>query len=275
MHGARRYTWAETYARSRRLASALAHRGIGVGDTVAAMLSNTPEMIECHFGVPMTGGVLNTLNTRLDAEAIAFMLEHGEAKVLITDTEFAPTIAGALAAPRSRSRSSSTSSMCWDPAAICSGESDYETFIAKGDPDFAWQPPADEWDAIALNYTSGTTGNPKGVVYHHRGAYLNALSNIVDWGMPRHSGVPVDAADVPLQRLVLSLDDGGERRHQRLPAQGRGGDDPRRDPRREGHALLRRADRPRDADQRARRVETRHRASRALPRRRGARRRRR
>ena len=186
VHGPRRYTWAQTYARARRLASALAHRGIGVGDTVAAMLSNTPEMVECHFGVPMTGGVLNTLNTRLDAEAIAFMLEHGEAKVLITDTEFAPTIAGALVRLSKKPLLIDVVDAL-GPGGDLLGESDYETFIAHGDADFAWQPPADEWDSIALNYTSGTTGNPKGVVYHHRGAYLNALSNIVDWGMPRHS----------------------------------------------------------------------------------------
>ena len=186
VHGARRYAWAETYARSRRLASALAHRGIGVGDTVAAMLANTPEMIECHFGVPMTGGVRNTLNTRLDAEATAFMLEHGEEKVLITDTEFAPTVGAALARVRVKPLVIDVVDAL-GPGGDLLGESDYETFIAKGDADFAWQPPADEWDAIALNYTSGTTGNPKGVVYHHRGAYLNSLSNIVDWGMPRHS----------------------------------------------------------------------------------------
>jgi len=186
VHGPRRYTWAESYGRARRLASALAHRGIGVGDTVAAMLSNTPEMIECHFGVPMTGGVLNTLNTRLDAQALAFMLEHGEAKVVITDTEFAPAMAAALAALRTKPLVIDVADPL-GPGGDVLGESDYETFIAHGDADFAWQPPADEWDAIALNYTSGTTGNPKGVVYHHRGAYLNALSNIVDWGMPRHS----------------------------------------------------------------------------------------
>ena len=186
VHGARRYTWSETYARSRRLASALAHRGIGVGDTVAVMLANTPEMVECHFGVPMTGGVLNTLNTRLDAETLAFMLEHGEAKVLITDTEFSPAIADALKRlPRKPLVIDVVDAL--GPGGDLLGESDYETFIAKGDPDFAWQPPVDEWQAISLNYTSGTTGNPKGVVYHHRGAYLNALSNIVDWGMPRHS----------------------------------------------------------------------------------------
>jgi 3-(methylthio)propionyl---CoA ligase len=186
VHGPRRYTWAQTYARSRRLASALAHRGVGVGDTVAAMLANTPEMVECHFGVPMTGGVLNTLNTRLDAEAIAFMLGHGEARVLITDTEFAPTVGAALARVEAKPLVIDVVDAL-GPGGDLLGESDYETFIAKGDADFAWQPPADEWDAIALNYTSGTTGNPKGVVYHHRGAYLNALSNIVDWQMPRHS----------------------------------------------------------------------------------------
>ena len=186
VHGPRRYTWSETYARSRRLASALAHRGIGMGDTVAAMLANTPEMVECHFGVPMTGGVLNTLNTRLDAETLAFMLEHGEAKVLITDTEFSPAIAAAL---KRIARKPLVIDVvdALGPGGDLLGESDYETFIAKGDHDFAWQPPADEWQSISLNYTSGTTGNPKGVVYHHRGAYLNALSNIVDWGMPRHS----------------------------------------------------------------------------------------
>src|SRR5690349_15389444 len=186
VHGERRYTWGETYARARRLASALTQAGIGKNDTVAVMLANTPEMIECHFGVPMAGAVLNTLNTRLDAEAIAFMLEHGEAKVLITDTEFAPTIAGALVRLSKKPLLIDVVDAL-GPGGDLLGESDYETFIAHGDADFAWQPPADEWDSIALNYTSGTTGNPKGVVYHHRGAYLNALSNIVDWGMPRHS----------------------------------------------------------------------------------------
>ncbi len=186
VHGPRRYTWSETYARSRRLASALAHRGIGMGDTVAVMLANTPEMVECHFGVPMTGGVLNTLNTRLDAETLAFMLEHGEAKVLVTDTEFSPAIAAAL---KRIARKLLVIDVvdALGPGGDLLGESDYETFIAKGDHDFAWQPPADEWQSISLNYTSGTTGNPKGVVYHHRGAYLNALSNVVDWGMQRHS----------------------------------------------------------------------------------------
>ncbi|MGE5144406.1 MAG: acyl-CoA synthetase [Acidobacteriota bacterium] len=186
VHGSRRYTWAETYARSRRLASALSNAGIGVGDTVAVMAANTPEMVEAHFGVPMTGGVLNTLNTRLDAEAIAFMLEHGEAKVLLTDTEFAPIVKGALAKIGRRITVVDIVDGI-GPGGECLGTTDYESFIAGGDPAFEWQHPADEWQAISLNYTSGTTGNPKGVVYHHRGAYLNALSNIIDWGMPRHA----------------------------------------------------------------------------------------
>jgi fatty-acyl-CoA synthase len=186
VHGDRRYTWAETYARSRRLASALSRAGIGVGDTVALLASNTPEMVEAHFGVPMTGGVLNTLNTRLDAEAIAFVLQHGGAKVLITDTEFSPTIEKALAELHSKPLVVDIVDALGPPGKRL-GNVDYEAFIAGGDPQYAWQHPADEWNAISLNYTSGTTGNPKGVVYHHRGAYLNALSNIIDWGMPRHA----------------------------------------------------------------------------------------
>jgi fatty-acyl-CoA synthase len=186
VHGARRYTWAETYARARRLASALAARGIGRGDTVAVMLANTPEMVEAHFGVPMTGAVLNTLNTRLDADAIAFMLDHGEAKVVLVDREFAATIAGALAKATVKPLVIDVLDPLYDGAGERIGKLDYEALIAGGDPGYAWQPPADEWDAIALNYTSGTTGNPKGVVYHHRGAYLNAIGNILTWGMPHH-----------------------------------------------------------------------------------------
>ena len=190
IHGRRRFTWAETYRRSRRLASALARSGVGKDDTVAVMLANTPEMVEVHFGVPMAGAVLNTLNTRLDAEAIAFMLGHGEAKVLVTDTEFAPVVAKALALanvkPLVIDVADPEGPNAGEPAARL-GKIEYEAFIAGGDPAFAWRPPADEWDAISLNYTSGTTGNPKGVVYHHRGALLNAVSNIVDWSMPRHS----------------------------------------------------------------------------------------
>jgi fatty-acyl-CoA synthase len=186
VHGARRFSWQETYMRCRRLASALARRGIGKGDTVAAMLANTPEMYECHFGVPMTGGVLNTLNTRLDAEAIAFMLNHGEAKVLITDKEFSATIEGALAKLGRRLEVIDVE----DPELTGGkrlGAKTYEELLAEGDPDFAWRWPDDEWQAISLNYTSGTTGDPKGVVYSHRGAYINGICNIVTWGMPHHA----------------------------------------------------------------------------------------
>ena len=186
VHGDRRYTWAQTYARSRRFADALVKAGIGVGDTVAVMAANTPEMIEAHFAVPMTGGVLNTLNTRLDADTIAFMLEHGGAKVLVTDTEYSLTIERALEQLPQKPLVVDIVDV-QGPGGKRLGDVDYEAFIAGGDPEFAWEHPADEWNAIALNYTSGTTGNPKGVVYHHRGAYLNALSNIIDWGMPRHA----------------------------------------------------------------------------------------
>jgi 3-(methylthio)propionyl---CoA ligase len=187
VHGARRYTWKETYARCRRLASALARRGVGPGDTVAAMLANTPEMYECHFGVPMCGAVLNTLNTRLDADAIAFMLAHGEARVLITDKEFSPTIEAALAKSGQRLPVIDVDDPAYDGPGKRLGEKTYEALLEEGDPEWEWPWPADEWQAIALNYTSGTTGNPKGVVYHHRGAYLNGVGNILVWGMPQHS----------------------------------------------------------------------------------------
>jgi len=185
IHGEARFTWAETYARCRRLASALERRGIGRGDTVAAMLPNTPPMVEAHFGVPMLGAVLNTLNTRLDAKTVAFMLRHGGARVLITDREFSATVAAALDLLEDKPLVIDVD----DPAApggTLLGETEYEAFLASGDPDYAWANPPDEWDAIALNYTSGTTGDPKGVVYHYRGAYLNALSNILDWSIPQH-----------------------------------------------------------------------------------------
>ncbi len=187
VHGARRYTWKETYARCRRLASALAGRGIGIGDTVAVMASNTPEMYECHFGVPMLGAVLNTLNTRLDADAIAFMLNHGNARVLITDREFSGTVARALEQVVHRPVVIDIDDREYDGPGELLGERDYEALLGEGDAGYAWQPPADEWMAISLNYTSGTTGNPKGVVYHHRGAYLNGVCNILTWGMPQHS----------------------------------------------------------------------------------------
>ena len=189
VHGALRQTWAQTYTRCRQLASALQQRGIGKNDTVAAILPNTPPMVEAHFGVPMAGAVLNTLNTRLDPEAIAFMLDHGEAKALIVDPEFSGLVAKALAL-----RTATTPLLIievqdalYEHPSDSLGGTDYEEFVAQGHADFAWQMPADEWDAISLNYTSGTTGNPKGVVYHHRGATLNAISNVLEWDMPKHA----------------------------------------------------------------------------------------
>ena len=186
IHGALRRTWSETYARCRRLGSALARRGIGFGDTVAAMLPNTPPMYEAHFGVPMCGAVLNTLNTRLDPEAIAFMLEHGEAKLLLVDREFSSTAAKALALLKRRPEIIDVEDEEFSAGKPLGGKT-YEGLLAEGDPEWAWRWPEDEWEAISLNYTSGTTGNPKGVVYHHRGAYLNAVCNLVTWSMPQHS----------------------------------------------------------------------------------------
>ena len=187
IYGTHRQTWAQTYDRCRRLASALAQRGVGHGDTVAVMLPNVPAMYEAHFGVPMAGAVLNTLNTRLDAEAIAFMLQHGEAKVLLTDREFSAVVNKALSLLGEHKPLVIDVEDAEAPAGAAVGAITYEAFLAKGDPEFDWSLPNDEWDAIALNYTSGTTGNPKGVVTHHRGAYLNATSNIITWGMPQHT----------------------------------------------------------------------------------------
>ena len=185
IHGDIRRTWKETYARCRRLASALAKHGVRRGDTVAAMLPNVPAMVELHFAPAMFGAVLNTLNTRLDAEAIAFMLDHGEAKVLFADPEFSPTVAKALALAKSKPLVIDVEDALFSGGERV-GSAEYEAFLAQGSEDFEWRVPPDEWDAIALNYTSGTTGNPKGVVYHYRGAYLNALNNILDWSMPKH-----------------------------------------------------------------------------------------
>lgn len=188
IHGQRRYTWSEAYNRSRRLASALKQLGVGKQDTVAVVLNNTPEMFEAHFGVPGCGAVLNTINTRLDAEGVAFILNHGEAKVLITDREYSRMMKTAI---ELANRPDMIVIDVDDPEYTGPGERvgtiEYEALLETGSPEFDFEQPADEWDAISLNYTSGTTGNPKGVVYHHRGAYLNSMSNIVSWGMPPQS----------------------------------------------------------------------------------------
>ena len=189
VHGSLRQDWATTYRRCRQLASALSQAGIGKNDTVAVMLPNTPPMVEAHFGIPMAGAVLNTLNTRLDPETIAFMLDHGEAKAVIVDPEFAGVMKKAIALRQSKSSLLviDVEDALFSGPAEKIGSTTYEAFVAKGDPAFVWSLPANEWDAIALNYTSGTTGNPKGVVYHHRGAATNAVSNVLEWDMPKHS----------------------------------------------------------------------------------------
>jgi len=183
VHGEHRATWAETYRRCRRLASALSRHGVGRHDTVAVMAPNIPAMFEAHFAVPMLGAVLNALNTRLDAAAIAFMLEHGEAKVLIADRELSEVVGRALQMIGKRPLVIDIDDPLGNGGELL-GDASYEDFLASGDPNFEWSLPPDEWDAIALNYTSGTTGNPKGVVLHHRGAYLNAVNNVVTWAMP-------------------------------------------------------------------------------------------
>ncbi|MCE2867915.1 MAG: acyl-CoA synthetase [Oxalobacteraceae bacterium] len=186
VHGEIRCNWRETYARSRQLASALQRRGIAKDDTVAVLLPNIPAMVECHFGVPMAGAVLNTLNTRLDFASILYMLRHGEAKVLIADTEYLPLVEE-LRQALPELQIIGVHDQVADTPAVPVGWIEYEILLRTGDTEFDWQPPADEWDAIALNYTSGTTGDPKGVVYHHRGAALNAISNILEWDMPKHA----------------------------------------------------------------------------------------
>ncbi|MBX3503475.1 MAG: acyl-CoA synthetase [Alphaproteobacteria bacterium] len=185
VHGKRRYTWRQTYERARRLASALDKCGIGIGDTVSVMAPNIPEIYEAHFGVPMCGAVLNALNTRLDAAMIAFILDHSETKVLMADREFHGVIRDALAKATVKPLVIDIADSEYaggEPV----GDLTYEDFIAGGDPDHAWEYPADEWNAISLNYTSGTTGNPKGVVFHHRGATLSAYGNATQWAMGMH-----------------------------------------------------------------------------------------
>src|SRR3954454_6803494 len=184
--GARRWSYHDFYARARRLASALARRGIGRGCTVAVMRRNTPPILECHYGGPMGGAVLNALNTRLDPAIVAFSLDHGGAKALITDREFSKVIGPALAQAKVKPLVIDYQDPAYSGPGEQLGELEYEAFLAEGDPDFAWAMPNDEWDAIALNYTSGTTGDPKGVVYHHRGASLLAVGNVVTCGMGKH-----------------------------------------------------------------------------------------
>ena len=188
IHGRRRYTWAGVFDRCRRLASGLEKLGVGHGDTVAVMAFNTPEMVECHFGVAATGGVLNTINVRLDPETIAYILDHGEARCLITDTAFADTAAKALEilGPDHGITVIDIDDSENDGDGRCLGKMTYEDLLESGNPGYEWRLPRDEWDAMALNYTSGTSGRPKGVVYHHRGSHLMTMGTIADWGMRQH-----------------------------------------------------------------------------------------
>lgn len=183
IHGARHITWREKYSRCRQFADQLNQLGIGKNDTVSVLLPNIPAMLEAHFAIPMAGAVLNTLNTRLDAKTLAFMLDHAETKLLLVDSEFSTLAQEALALVQHQILVIDVHDAEYDGAINDIGFIEYEIWLAQGSPDFEWQLPEDEWDAISLNYTSGTTGNPKGVVYHHRGAYINAASNIIASGM--------------------------------------------------------------------------------------------
>ncbi len=186
IHGSRSWTYREFFERAKKFASALSKRGIKRGDTVAVVLPNVPAMLEAHYGVAMAGAVLNSINTRLDATIIGFTFDHGEAKVLITDREFSKTVKAALSICKAKPLVIDYDDPEFTGAGERLGNLDYEQFLAEGDSDFAWLMPRDEWDAIALNYTSGTTGDPKGVVYHHRGAYLLAMANVITCGMGKH-----------------------------------------------------------------------------------------
>src|SRR6185437_11147208 len=186
VHGRLTRSYAEFYARARKLASALAKRGIARGDTVSVMLANTPAMLECHYGVPMAQAVLNTLNTRLDAPIIAFSLDHADAKVVIVDREFSKVMKQALSLAKVKPLVVDYDDPEYGGDGERLGTIEYEELIAQGDANFVWPMPDDEWDAITLNYTSGTTGDPKGVVYHHRGAHLLAVGNVVTCSMAKH-----------------------------------------------------------------------------------------
>jgi len=187
VHGALRRDYAAFYARSRQLASALSQNAIGRGDTVSALLLNTPAMLECHYGVPMCGAALHSINTRLDAAIIAFQLDHAMSKIVIADAEFMPLLNEALALAKVTPRVIQYDDPEFDGARISTDAEDYDDFLASGDPEFAWLMPEDEWDAISINYTSGTTGDPKGVVSHHRGAYLLAQGNALTTSMQKHA----------------------------------------------------------------------------------------
>ena len=249
IHGKRSWTYRQFFARTRQMASALTRRGIKRGDTVAVVLPNVPAMLEAHYGVAMAGAVLNSINTRLDAAIIAFQLDHGEAKVVIADREFSKVVKDALALCKAKPLVIDYDDPEFTGSGDRLGNLEYEDFLREGDADFAWLMPHDEWDAIALNYTSGTTGDPKGVVYHHRGAYLLGTGKCRDVRHGQASGLSVDAADVPLQRLVLPVDAFGRRRHSCLPACGARGADLRRHRHPQGHASVRRADRDVDVAQ--------------------------
>jgi fatty-acyl-CoA synthase len=198
IYGDRTYTWLETYNRCLKFAAALEKHGIGLGDTVSIIAPNTPEIFEAHFAVPMTGAVLNAINTRLEADTIAYILDHGDAKVLIVDTQLSPTVKEALV----KFKKEILVIDIEDPQANLQagegrrlGKYSYEEFLEQGDIDYQWKRPTDEWQAITLSYTSGTTGRPKGVVYHHRGSYLMSLGSVIAWNMPNHlkylSAVPL------------------------------------------------------------------------------------
>ena len=186
VHGDTQYSYRKFYERCRRLASSLSSRDVGVGDTVAVLAPNVPALLEAHYGVPMTGGVLNAINIRQDAETVALILKHGEAKALITDRESSPIVEEVLSKLERKILVVDIDDPLGEGGDLL-GELDYEALLSEGDPDFEWRMPEDEWEGLALNYTSGTTGNPKGVVYHHRGAFLNAIGNVIAFGLNKES----------------------------------------------------------------------------------------